>query len=182
MNDNHYILTIGYGNRSISEFIEILSLWKIKFLVDLRSKPYSKFKPEFNKRELEKYLQENKIRYVFMGDSIGGLPDDRSCYTDDRVDYDKVKTKEFYQNGIDRLIKAYSDNLSVAIMCSEAKPENCHRSKLIGESLIEKSIIVKHIDENGEIISQDEVIRKVVGDQLELFHGQTERLTSRGRY
>lgn len=182
MENKYPIITIGYGNRTIDDFIGLLCKTKVKYLIDLRTSPYSKFKPEFNKECLEVILKKNKIQYVFMGDSIGGLPSDRSCYTNDHVDYDKVKEKDFYKEGIFRLVKAYEGGHSVAIMCSEGKPEMCHRSKLVGMTLDNLGIQVIHFDEKDTLISQEVVIRKIVSDQLDLFKKPMDDLKSRGKY
>jgi len=180
--NKHPIITIGYGNRSINDFVGLLSKIKVRYLIDLRSSPYSKYKPEFNKESLGLTLKENKLQYVYMGDSIGGLPNDRTCYTDDHVDYDKVKEMDFYKEGIARLVKAYEGGHSVAIMCSEGKPETCHRSKLIAVTLAELGVQVMHIDENDTLVSHEEIIRKIVSEQLDLFKKPTEKMKSRGKY
>lgn len=182
MKKNNYILTIGYGNRSIDEFIDLLLKYSVQYLIDLRTSPYSKFKIDFNRDAFEKKLKMNQLKYVYMGDTIGGLPSDRTCYTDDQVDYDKVKEKDFYKEGISRLISAYNGGHAVAIMCSEGKPEMCHRSKLVAVTLEASGIPVKHINENGELTSHEDVIRKIVGDQLDLFRTPTEGLKSKGKY
>lgn len=182
MKNKNYILTIGYGNRSIDEFIDLLLNYSVQYLIDIRTSPYSKFKIDFNRESFSKKLKDNKIKYVYMGDTIGGLPSDRSCYTDNQVDYDKVKQKDFYKEGISRLVNAYNGGYAVAIMCSEGKPEMCHRSKLIAVTLEESGVQVKHIDENGELASHETVIRKIVGDQLDLFNNLTEGLKSKGKY
>ena len=65
-------------------------------------------------------------------------------------------------------------------MCSEGKPETCHRSKLIGASLAEMGVPVLHIDENDELQSQEAIIARITGGQLGLF-GEIE-FTSRKRY
>ena len=39
-------------------------------------------------------------------------------------------------------------------MCSEAKPQECHRTKLIGNTLAEQNIDVVHIDETGATKTQ----------------------------
>ena len=39
----------------------------------------------------------------------------------------------------------------MVLMCSEGKPEMCHRSKLIAASLIELGIPVAHIDEHDTL-------------------------------
>jgi uncharacterized protein (DUF488 family) len=174
------IYTIGYGARTLEEFLAALQAQQIAYLIDVRSTPYSRFKPEFNKRELESQLRLHGIRYVYVGDQLGGQPDDRDCYVDDRVVYDLVKAKPFYREGIARLRSAFGKGLRVALMCSEGKPELCHRSKLIGASLTELGIPVLHIDEEGVLRTQAEVLDELTDGQLSLF-GEPE-FTSRKRY
>ena len=168
------IYTIGYGRRSIEEFIEVLQHHKIAYLIDVRSTPYSRYKPEFSKEALAAELQHHRIRYVFMGDTLGGHPDDETCYDEKgRVDYDKVKDTESYQSGIERLQAAFAQQQCVALMCSEGKPEQCHRSKLIGTSLAERHISLIHIDENSVQQTQNNVIERLTGGQMSLFDKDT---------
>ncbi|GAC1649507.1 MAG: DUF488 domain-containing protein [Ktedonobacteraceae bacterium] len=160
------IYTVGYGNRSIETFVALLKKYQIKYLVDVRSQPYSQYNQQFSKDLLEKYLGQHGIRYMFMGDTLGGRPKDESCYDEKRrVDYAKLSSKSFYQEGIDRLRTAWKKNLLVAIMCSEVKPSECHRGKLIGNTLNEQGITVAHIDEKENIKQQQEVNRLIVGMQ-----------------
>ena len=168
------IYTIGYGSRSIEQFIEVLQHHKIAYLIDVRSTPYSRYKPDFSKEALEGELQRHQIRYVFMGDTLGGHPDDEDCYDEKgQVDYEKVKDTESYQNGIERLQTAFAQQQCVALMCSEGKPEQCHRSKLIGASLDAEAISVIHIDENDEQQTQDNVIERLTKGQMLLFGEHT---------
>ena len=77
--------------------------------------------------------------------TLGGQPDDRECYDeDDKVDYDKIRDKPFYQEGIGRLRQVWQNQLRVVLMCSEGKPEMCHRSKLIGQTLVVDGGSVMH--------------------------------------
>ena len=175
------IYTIGYGSRSIDEFIEALQEHAIAYLIDVRSAPYSRYKPEFSREPLEAELQRHGIRYVFMGDTLGGHPDDERCYdVNGKVDYEKVKETEPYQGGIQRLQAASAQKQCVALMCSEGKPENCHRSKLIGETLERRNIQITHIDENNELQSQMHIIDRLTGGQMPLF-GE-DAFQSRKRY
>src|SRR5579859_1358210 len=152
------IYTIGYGNRSIENFIKLLNAYNIKYLVDIRSQPYSRYSPAFSKDALELRLKQHQIRYIYMGDTLGGRPKDSSCYMDDgRVDYTILREKDFYQRGINRLHTAWEQQLPVALMCSEMKPEECHRGKLVGNTLVEQGLAVSHIDEAGDIKTQDEI-------------------------
>ncbi len=174
------VFTIGYGARSIDELVAALHSHRIVFLVDVRTSPYSRFKPEFSKDALERELKGQGIRYIYLGDALGGRPADPDCYVDDKVDYERVKGKEFYQAGIERVRTAWQRGVRFVLMCSEGKPEQCHRSKLIGETLIALGVPVTHIDEHDALRSQDEVIQRLTGGQLSLF-GDLE-FTSRKRY
>jgi uncharacterized protein (DUF488 family) len=156
------IYTIGYGNRSIEEFIALLQRYGIQYLVDIRSQPHSRFNPNFSQKALQQHLKQHDIGYIFMGEQLGGRPAEEDCYNeDDTVNYEKLAEKPFYQSGIERIQTAYTKQLCVVLMCSELKPTECHRGKLIGDTLTEKGIEVKHIDEVGEITSHD-VVRQVL--------------------
>lgn len=157
------IYTIGYGNRSIEEFIELLKCYDIQYLVDIRSQPYSRYNSDFSKEALAQHLKQQQIRYIYMGDTLGGRPADTSCYLDGQVDYAKVREKAFYQKGINYLHSAWQRQLSIALMCSEAKPQECHRGKLIGNTLIEQHIDVAHIDEAGNTKMQEAINQSLVG-------------------
>ena len=167
------IYTIGYGSRSIAEFIDVLKQYEIAYLIDVRSVPHSGYKPEFSKKPLGNELEQHGIRYVYMGDMLGGKPDDETCYVNGMVDYEKVKTTEFFQRGIERLHSAFSQQQRVALMCSEGKPEHCHRCKLIGATLTTQDLPVVHIDENSEQITQEQVIERITGGQMTLFGEET---------
>ena len=64
-------------------------------------------------------------------------------------------------------------------MCSELDPERCHRSKLIGEALESRGISMSHIDRDGSLASQREVIDRLTGGQKLLFG---DGFRSRKRY
>ena len=139
------LYSIGHGNKSIETLIDELKHFSIDYLIDIRSKPYSKYNPQFNQNNIKLSLLNKGIKYTFMGDVLGGLPDDSSCYTNGHVDYEKLKEKDFFKNGLQRLITAHNKKIKIVIMCSESKPEECHRTKLIGEELIELGINLNHI-------------------------------------
>ena len=176
------IYTIGYGARDLEKFLSVLTANQIQYLLDVRTSPYSSFKPEFSKNALKSFLEANGVRYLFVGDSLGGQPADQSCYTDGKVDYEKVSQKEFFRAGIERLHKASRLGQRVALMCSEGKPENCHRSKLIGKTLTNEGFEVLHIDEQDAVITQKDVLLRLTGGQPSLFGDDFFKFTSRKRY
>ncbi len=170
------IYTIGYGNRTIEQFVELLKQYEIAFVVDVRSQPYSRYNQSYSKDALEKQLKLHNIRYIFMGDTLGGRPKDETCYVNGKVDYEKVREKQFYKDGIERLCTAWEKQLRVAVMCSELRPQECHRGKLIGNTLSsgEPEIDVEHIDEQGNVRKQAEINDEVIGGQPSLFAEYTE--------
>ncbi len=181
------LYSIGHGNKSIESLIEELKYFNIEFLIDIRSKPYSKYNPQFNQNELKFSLLNNNIKYTYMGDILGGLPNDDSCYTNGYVDYNKLKDKDFFKQGLQRLIKANEKKLRVAIMCSESKPEECHRTKLIGEELRKFDINLKHIvstknSKNIIIKNQNDVMLLVAPNGTVNLFGETLSLSSRKKY
>jgi uncharacterized protein (DUF488 family) len=187
------IFSIGYGNRTFKDFVELLKHYKIDYLIDVRSQPYSKRYPDFSQKRLSELSLNYGVRYVWMGDTLGGRPNDPDCYTNDgKVDYEKCAAKEFYLAGIARLKNAVEQQLNVVIMCSEIKPQECHRSKLIGETLVKEGISVFHIDENGKLKPHEIVINDLISSlapaqptQLHLFDDSSPKptkLTSRKSY
>jgi uncharacterized protein (DUF488 family) len=152
------IFTIGHGTRPINELLGLLKKYDIDHLADVRSQPYSKFNPQYNRESLHRSLNQADIKYIYLGDTLGGRPQDPSCHdTTGRIDYNLVRQKDFFKKGIERLRSAHHKAIKVALLCSERKPELCHRSKLIGRTLSEENIPVQHIDEYGELKTQDTV-------------------------
>jgi uncharacterized protein (DUF488 family) len=172
--------SIGYGARTLDELIATLKAHRIDYLLDVRSAPYSKFKPEYSREALEIALGRHGIRYVFLGDALGGQPRDPECYRAGKVDYETVRRQPFFLDGLERLRKVQAQGLRAALMCSEGRPEQCHRSKLIGEALAAAAIPLSHIDEDGRLLTQTQVMDRLTGGQLDLFGGPA--LTSRKRY
>lgn len=157
------IFTIGYGGRETGDFIAILNEYEIDTLVDVRSQPYSRYAPDFSKERLAKILSRSGISYHFMGESLGGRPDDSDCYTYSPqrkkmlLDAKKCESKAFYREGISRLRRALADGNRIVIMCSELEPHECHRGYVLGKTLDDDDNAVVHIDRYGELLSQTQI-------------------------
>lgn len=177
------IYSIGHGAKKIEVFLSELNSYWISYLVDVRTSPYSKYNPQFNREILKNDLERLGITYIYLGDSLGGLPSDRSCYIDGKVDYDIIKEKDFFKEGLKRLIIANAKNLNVAIMCSESKPEECHRSKLIGQELLKQNISLHHIISADKTKEQTTVMNELTKGKgvVDLFGNETS-FTSRKKY
>ena len=173
------IYTIGHSNHEIETFINLLKATKIDMIVDVRSAPFSKMCPHFNRDTLESLLKENKIGYLFLGDLIGGRSRNRSDYENGQVVYTRLAAKDEYQTTIKRVLVG-SEKFQLALMCSEKEPLDCHRTLLISQSLSDLGAQVAHIHADGKIESQSDVLNRLLRnynlDAPDLFDTETERL------
>jgi len=152
------IYTVGYGNRAIHDFIDLLRHYGIGVLVDTRSIPYSRFRPDFRKKALQEHLEGSGIEYVYLGEALGGKKVPEECLVDGKVELALLEENGVYQQGLAQVIGLVSQNKTVAIMCAEQKPENCHRARMLSPSLIRRGMSVIHIDEKGALKTQEEVM------------------------
>jgi uncharacterized protein (DUF488 family) len=164
------LLTIGYGSqRSFDDFVTLLLSHGVNYLVDVRTKPFSKFRPEFSQEPLAANLRRSKITYVSLGETLGGRPSDPTCYTNGKVDYLKVRERDWFAEGLMRLETGWHAGHRIAIMCAELAPERCHRTKLVGEALVARGVLVGHLDESGAVISHEAVMARLQQGQAPLF-------------
>lgn len=147
---NTKIWTAGYGNLSLKNFIENLQKNDIQVLVDVRTNPFSRFRPEFNKRAFEITLAEFGIKYIHQP-NLGGKPKNQEYYTNGKLDYDKLRRSIPYLQGIEYLEAGLSFGYKIAIMCSELDYHDCHRYHLIGEDMVKRGWEVLHINKFGEL-------------------------------
>lgn len=155
------LFTIGYSPHTLDSFLSMLKKFQISALVDVRSSPFSKFKPEFNKDTLKGFLQEHKITYVFLGDYCGARVEDPSCYVDGNVDYKLVAGNQKFKEGLERIKKGMED-FRIALMCAEKDPITCHRTILICRNLRSENIQIRHILDNGNIEEQAESEKRLM--------------------
>jgi uncharacterized protein (DUF488 family) len=159
------LYTIGHSNHSLEKFIRLLEENNIGTLVDVRTVPYSRHNPQFNKENLEFALSEREILYVFAGKYLGGRPSDPACYKSrtlpvegadylHEVDYPEVMKRAWFLRGMDRLLEL-ADERTTVIMCSEENPAECHRHHLIAQFLCEThpEVDVRHIRGDGTVYS-----------------------------
>lgn len=151
------IYTVGHSNYEIDNFIKVISSYGIDFIVDVRSSPYSKYCPQFNRENIKDSLKNIGIQYLFLGKELGARPNDSSCYYGGRVQFDLLRKTELFKQGIARLKDAESKVCLLAIMCSEKNPIDCHRTVLISRVLKEEGIDVKHIISDTEVIDQSQI-------------------------
>ena len=144
------VLTIGHFNHAQDVFLELLVRHRVTALADVRSAPYSRFNPQFNREPIAAVLKACGIGYVHLGRELGGRSDDRSCYEHGRVRYDRVADTPRFRAGLRRIVRG-SDEHRVALMCAEKEPLHCHRTLLIGHELDKRGVDVAHILADGAL-------------------------------
>jgi len=155
--------TIGYGDYTIDLFIDNVRSAGIDTIIDVRSSPYSRFNPHFNRENLEKSLKESAIQYQFMGDRLGGrYTDSGLLFPNGTVDYRKVQETERFREGISRLLSIIATGKTIAMMCVEKEPERCHRFALISPVLQSNGISVIHVRPEGKLQMNEDLERELV--------------------
>ena len=158
------IYSVGHSNHEIAAFTALIHRYGIALLVDVRSQPYSRYAPQFNRESLARTLEAQGIAYRYLGDTLGGRPPgDEFLLPDGSVDYDKLRDSEDFRKGLDELI-ALANRQPTALMCSEGNHRSCHRHLLITPALLAHTVTVLHIQPDGTLLDAADEPR-----QLALF-------------
>jgi len=165
---NGRIFTIGHGTWTLDGMVEMLRRNGVSHLIDIRSSPYSAHQPEFARRELEKLADRKGYVYVYMGEQLGGRPNQADCYTESKVDYAKLRQKDFFKRGIARLLESQQQGLTVCLLCAEGQPTECHRTLLVGRALTDAGVLVEHFLPNGSVQTQAQVLVEPPTAQISL--------------
>jgi uncharacterized protein (DUF488 family) len=167
------IYTVGHSNHSLERFLALLNQAGIQVIVDVRSFPFSRYAPQFNREALSAALTLHGIKYLFMGAELGGRPDGDEFYDDDdHVLYGRVAESDLFREGVDRLQEGLG-RYRVALMCSEEDPTGCHRHLLVTRVLAERGVQVVHVRGDARTQSEKE-LRDRAGsahEQIGLFDG-----------
>src|ERR1700683_897765 len=97
------VYTIGHSTHPQGKFLGLLSMHGITALCDVRSKPYSRMNPQFNRDELKKVLPDHGVTYLFLGKELGARTDDPACYEGRKVQYDRLAKTDLFQHGLTRI-------------------------------------------------------------------------------
>lgn len=145
------IYTVGHSNHSLERFLGLLERYRIELVVDVRSRPYSRYVPHFDQEILEEHLRSHGIAYRFLGDKLGGRPEGEAFRREDgEVDYERWRGSALFQEGIEEVI-TLGEQFRLTLLCGEEDPNRCHRKLLIGPALREKEVEILHIRGDGSL-------------------------------
>lgn len=150
----------------MAAFVALLFSHGVDVVADVRSSPYSRFSPQFNRELLRDYLKQSRIGYVFLGRELGGRANNPSCYEGRQVVYSRVAQSAAFSAGIERVLHGCESH-RIALMCSEHDPLACHRTILVGAELVRRGIRVGHILEDGSLEDHEDSMNRLL-DQLGL--------------
>lgn len=155
------IYTVGHSTHPFEKFLGLLQKQGVTAIVDVRSVPYSRFNPQFNREELYSALKAHGIRYVFLGKELGARSDDVSCYVEGRVQYNLLSKTALFQSGLTRVIDG-AESHKIALMCAESDPINCHRTILVARELVSRGANVTHILQDGSTELHRDAISRLI--------------------
>jgi uncharacterized protein (DUF488 family) len=168
------IYTIGHSSHDLEDFIALLRANGITAVADVRSSPFSRRHPQFNRPELKAALNAAGIAYVFLGDQVGARPKDRSCYRAGRAEYGLIADSEAFQEGL-RRIEEGAERYSIALMCAEKEPLDCHRTILIARHLQRRGTRIVHILADGTTepnpLTERRLLKQMHLEAIDLFIG-----------
>lgn len=134
--------SLGTSTRTQEEFLEILRQYGIRTVVDIRRFPTSRFE-HFKRDNLQRLLESEGFRYVYLGDSLGGYR---------KEGYQNYMNSGSFDQAMQRLLEIASKGPTVMI-CAERLPWRCHR-RWVAQSAAEKGFDVIHIIEKTRTWSQ----------------------------
>ena len=160
------IFTVGHSTHALEDFVSLLQQHSVDAVADVRSVPYSRWQPQFNREDLTEDLKARGIAYVFLGKELGARSDDPKCYENGRVQYRSLAETPLFQSGIKR-VRDGSRHKRIALMCAEKDPLDCHRTILVARELVANGVAITHILEDGSLEPHDETMKRL-SEQLRL--------------
>jgi uncharacterized protein (DUF488 family) len=175
------VLTVGHSTLSYEEFLNLLRRVNVTAIADVRSAPYSRHFPQFNRETLSGELRADGIAYVFLGKELGGRPSARQFYCDGIADYERMARTVDFESGLDRVLMG-AKKYRIALMCSERDPLDCHRCLLVGRALARRGQRVRHILGDGKLLGHAEIEAKLLAlsgrDAEDFFAPLADRLAA----
>lgn len=142
------IYTIGHSTRTSQELVELLRHYGVDRLIDIRSIPFSRYNPQFNRDVIADVMRQSDIGYEHL-ESLGGIKPTRevmeratSCSERSRGFATYMQSDEF-RSGLARVLQV-AEHATVALMCAESNPSHCHRF-WVSDALLEQGVDVAHI-------------------------------------
>ncbi|MBI5170141.1 MAG: DUF488 domain-containing protein [Candidatus Eisenbacteria bacterium] len=160
----NHVYTIGHSLHTFERFRELLAAHAVEVLVDVRSRPVSARAPHFSGEALRLACVGSGLKYLPMGDSLGGRASDHRLIVDGRVSYERVAETALFRQGLER-VREGAERFVIALMCAEKDPLSCHRTLLVSrhlQPLLDPPAEVRHILADGSLKSHADLERDLL--------------------
>ncbi len=171
--------TIGHGNRSSEDFVQLLEYAHIETVIDVRAYPVSRRHPHFSRPPLAVTLAGAGIDYLWEGAALGGRREPRAqsphtALKEDVRGFADHMASPAFQHALDR-VTARAVTQRAAIMCAETLASQCHRS-LIADALTLRGVTVLHlVDRTPPALHSVNVLARVRDGQV-VYDGGASQL------
>lgn len=156
------VFTIGHSNLDLEVFLGMLRDHRVELLIDVRSRPQSGRFPQFGQPGFQVAVEADGVAYLFLGEELGGRPDDPDVYTRDGVvDYRRRRKSYAFRSGIERVL-AEAQSRSVALLCAEEDPLECHRFLMICPELVAAGMSPIHIRKGSKGEPQEDAENRLL--------------------
>lgn len=159
---NQMLFTIGHSNHPIEVFVELLHRHGVTAVGDVRSHPYSRYVPQYSCEPLKVALTRAGIAYISLGKELGARSENPACYKLGKVQYDCLAMQPQFAEGIRRVIEEMQRH-SIALMCAEKDPLECHRTLLVARKLHEAGLEIAHIHADGSLEDHRSLESRLLG-------------------
>jgi uncharacterized protein (DUF488 family) len=155
------LLTVGHSNHTIEHFLGLLQRHAVTVACDVRSDPFSRYTPHFSRDPLRQSLRDAGISYLFLGKELGARSENRACYRQGKVQFDLLAREPVFLEGLARLLEGVRRH-TVALVCAEKDPLDCHRAILVARKVHEAGLPVAHILADGELESHADLEKRLL--------------------
>ena len=158
------LFSVGHSNHELPQLIVLLRRAGVTAVADVRSNPYSRRLPQFNREALERELKRNRIAYLYFGDQLGGRPRDPDVYdADGRVDHERVRQTAEFRFGLVQLLRGLEKH-TIAMLCGEDDPLDCHRGLMIAPAAQEQGVSTLHLRKDGSVETTEAMERRLLAE------------------
>ncbi len=161
MSEPATVFTVGHSTHAADHFLDLLKRNGVTAIADVRSIPFSRHSPQFNRDRLSALLREQGIAYAFLGKELGARSQDPACYVDGKVQYDRMAQTAIFKASLGRVLKGAQKH-RIALMCAEKEPLDCHRTILVGRALERLGASIVHILPNGKTETNAQAMARLI--------------------
>lgn len=161
--DKPIVYTVGHSTHQLDYFLELIKEYGVNCIVDVRSMPASAYNPQYNQEPFKNFLKKNKIMYLHFAEEFGARQVDPDLLDNERkLDFEKVRKTRLFQHGLERIWQGVEKGYTIAIMCSESEPLDCHRFSMVSLGLENDGFEVKHILKDKSLKANSELEKELL--------------------